>query len=395
MRDAAKPMAQEQSSNHFIYMNNAATAWPRAPGVADAVCAALNAPPASAGRATGGDTAVLGECRSRIASLLGVSTPERIILTSGATLSLNIAIHGLALNPGDRAVTSVFEHNSMLRPLAHIQDRAGIAVDIVGLDSSGFIDSQDYETALSRAPRLVALNHVSNVTGAVQNVKPLFAQARAAGAVTLLDASQSLGHMPVNAEELNADIVAFTGHKGLRGPAGTGGLYVAPSVDLEPVIVGGTGVRSDLRRQPEDMPLRLEAGTPNMPAFAGLAAALHWLEQYGADFMSREHALGQRLNQGLSHIPGVRIFSAPDQTSQFPGIVSFSIQGWSVEEAGFVLSESHGIACRTGLHCAPLIHGAVGSAPRGTVRLSVSGFNTMEHVDAAIAAVEQLASCAS
>ena len=374
-----------------IYMNNAATAWPRAPGVAQAVQDAMSDLPEHPGRAATGFEDALTACRSRLAKLFKVSDPNQIILTTCATMSLNVAIGGLQLKSGDLAVTTVTEHNSMLRPLAHAQDR-GVAVDIVGMDETGAIDRAALEQKLEQGPRLVALNHVSNVTGRIQDVGPLFALAKSAGAVTLLDVSQSLGHAPVHPQDLNVDLVAFTGHKGLRGPTGTGGLYVSPELELEPIIVGGTGVRSDLSHQPRDMPTRLEAGTPNLPAFAGLATALDWCMEHGRDCADRELELHQRLRAGLEAIDDVTVFGHGPWGS---GIVSFHIRGWSVEEAGFILHESFGIHCRTGLHCAPLIHEAIGAGPEGTIRFSLSGFSEEAHVDAAVAAVENLTVCAS
>jgi len=196
--------------------------------------------------------------------------------------------------------------------------------------------------------------------------------------------------MPVVASELNADLIAFTGHKGLRGPSGTGGLYVAPGLELEQVLVGGTGVRSDLRLHPQEMPTRLEAGTPNVPALAGLATALRWHEENNGSFCSVAQARVGQLRNGLRSIPRVRLFG--DSEVDFGiGIISFRIDGWKVEETGFVLAESFDIACRTGLHCAPLMHAALGSTPDGTVRFSPSGATSEDEVEQAIAAVRRMA----
>jgi selenocysteine lyase/cysteine desulfurase len=325
-----------------------------------------------------------------LARLLGAAAPERVVFTPGATQALNLAILGLGLRRGEHVITSVTEHNSVLRPLAHLTDRAGIQVTEIGLDEHGDVDAEGFGLALLESPRLVVLNHASNVTGRVNDVGPLFRQAKAAGAVTLLDASQSLGHWPVNAPELGADMVAFTGHKGLRGPAGTGGLYVAEPLELEPLLVGGTGVRSDLRRQPGDMPARLEAGSPNVPALAGLNAALCWLEAEGQAFAERAARLTEALRQGLREIPGVHLFDYTPAAGRL-GVVSFRVDGWEVEETGYALEQSFGIACRAGLHCAPRIHAAIGSAPLGTVRFSPSGATTEAEIAQALAAVRRLA----
>jgi len=282
------------------------------------------------------------------------------------------------------------EHNSMLRPLSRLEDMQGLRLTVIGLTPEGNLDENAFEQAIARGPRLVAINHASNVTGQVMPVAALFKQAHRAGAVTLLDASQSLGHIPVNAEALNADIIAFTGHKGLRGPAGIGGLYVRKGLELEQVIVGGTGVRSDLRLHPGEMPTRLEAGTPNMPAMAGLNAALCWIEEHGAACEAAASVRTAQLRAGLKSISGVRLFGQREGEPAI-GVVSFRILGWPVEEAGYVLTESFGIVCRTGLHCAPLIHSAIGSAPDGTLRFSPSGATTEQEIAETIDAVKRMA----
>lgn len=374
----------------MIYLNNAASAWPKAPGVAEAVLASLGSMPEHAGRTTRPGSDAAWECRAGLARMLGVEWPERIALTENATHALNLAILGLDLKEGEAVVTSVTEHNSVLRPLARLEDIRGIRLMIVGVDEHGAIDESDLDRALQQSPRLVALNHVSNVTGRVQSVSTLLARARQAGAVALLDASQSLGHLQFKADELNADLIAFTGHKGLRGPAGTGGLYVAPGIELEQVLVGGTGVRSDLRLHPPDMPMRLEAGTPNVSAQAGLAAAIHWHEEYGDAFRATEAARSEQLRAGLRAIPGVHLYGDWPGAPTI-GIVSFTIDGWDIEEAGYALAEGFGIACRTGLHCAPLIHAVIGSAPLGTIRFSPSGATTSDEIEYALEAVRRMA----
>ena len=373
-----------------IYLNNAASAWPRAPGVLEAVAETLEKQPLHPGRTVTRSTDVVAECRERLAGILGVDTPNRVVLTTSSTHSLNLAIGGMGLRSGDRVVTSVTEHNSVLRPLNHLAERAGIQVQVIGLDSSGRIDEEAFEEALGREPRLVVFNHVSNVTGRVQNMRCLFEKAKRAGASTLLDASQSLGHIPVLPEEIQADMVAFTGHKGLRGPAGTGGLYVAPHLELEQFLVGGTGVRSDLALHPQEMPMRLEAGTPNIPGLAGLAAGLRWYENEGKAFQERENFMGNLLRDRLRETPGVSLYGDTKGADRV-GITSFRIRGWEVEEVGYILSESFDITCRTGLHCAPLIHESIGSAPEGTIRFSVSGFNTEAEIGSAVNAVRKLA----
>lgn len=372
-----------------VYLNNAATAWPKAPGVAEAVAGAIDRPPIHPGRTPFGGPDPMATCRRALARLLGVPDPARIVLTSNATASLNLAILGLGLRRGDHVVTTVTEHNSVLRPLEHLRLSQGITVTYVGLTPDGALDAEAFLRALEQGAKVAAVNHGSNVTGRVNDVAELFGQARHVGAVTILDASQTMGHLPVRPLELGADVVAFTGHKGLLGPAGTGGLYVSPELELRQVVVGGTGVRSDLATHPEEMPTRLEAGTPAMPAFAGLAAALEWRESHGAEWELAARRSAEALRAGLRAIGGVSLVDDDDQAPR-TGVVSLRASGWDVEELGYVLVESFGIHCRTGLHCAPLIHEAIGTAPDGTLRLSVSGFTSEEDVLYALSALGEI-----
>ncbi|MGB7135241.1 MAG: aminotransferase class V-fold PLP-dependent enzyme [Acidobacteriaceae bacterium] len=373
-----------------IYLNNAAQGWPKAPGVPEAVLEALRQPPPSAGRAAGNSHDPAAECRNRITRLLDLPDPSRSVLTSGATHALNLAIGGLALARGATVVTTVAEHNSVLRPLFRLQDHRQIRVVLVGLDASGDLDRDDFERALRSRPVLVAITHASNVTGRVFNAGTLLRLARDAGAVTLLDASQTLGLLQVHPRELSADLVAFPGHKGLHGPSGSGALYVASHLQLQPLMVGGTGHLSHSRMHPSEMPERLEAGTPNAPALAGWAAALRWRDSFAEPFTQNSREAGRRLREGLRRVKGVHLFGdAPPADSI--GVCSFRIDGWAVDDAGMALQESFGIACRTGLHCAPLIHEALGTAGEGTIRMSVSGFNQSDEIDAALAAVAHMA----
>ena len=310
----------------MIYLNNAASAWPKAPGVIEAVAECLAGMPEHPGRSVRVEMDALQECRTRLARMLGADQPERIVLTPSATHALNLAILGVGLKPGETVVTSVAEHNSMLRPLARLEDALGLRLKLVGMAANGFLDVDAFEEALRGSPRLVALSHASNVTGLTQPVAAMFARARQAGALTLLDASQSLGHVPVNTSELNADLIAFTGHKGLRGPPGTGGLWVSPGVELEQIVVGGTGFRSDLRRHPAEMPTRLEAGTPNIPALAGLAAALRWRRNKARISCARTER-AEQMRTGLRNIPRLRLFGDSADAPAI-GIFSFRVEGW-------------------------------------------------------------------
>lgn len=384
----------------YIWLNEAASSYPKAPGVAEAMLAALDAFPSCTDRsAVGSDPVrqVLGpvveECRVRLAILLGGVDAARIILTSGATAGLNQVIWGLGvrLPHGAGIITSVCEHNAVLRPLHHLlRWRPDLWLTHIGL-RDGMPDADAFRRALADGAGLVVLMHASNVTGRVYDVAPFFAAAHAAGALTALDASQSLGHVPVLPDVLHADVVAFPGHKGLRGPIGCGGLYVRAGVEIEPLLVGGTGKFSDADYQPEELPFRLEAGTPNIPAFAGLHAALGWHATEGDACAQRGRVLGRQLRDGLRAISGITLID-DDLAVDYLPVISLTCAGRDVEEMGRRLAMQYRIISRAGLHCAPRIHAALGCAPAGTLRLSCSGFNSEDDIAVAVRAVSELAS---
>lgn len=374
------------------YLNNAAEGWPKAPGVVQAVSEALTVADGDSERDTGPGTGLVHACRLRTAALLGVGDCNRIAFTSNATHALNLAILGLNLGKDSLVVTSAAAHNSVLRPLERLRREANVRVQIVDCDATGSVLEDDYLAALRCEPQLVVLNHRSNVTGRVEDAPRLFAQAHAAGARTLLDACQSIGHLDCKADELSAEMVVFNGNKGLHGPTGIGVLYVAPGLDLHQVVVGGTGVRSDLAMHPPEMPMRLEAGTPNVAGLAGFEAALAWHAEHGAGHRSREKARAAALREGLKRIPGITLAGGEGECG---GIISIQLAGWSVAELGHCLQQSFGVTCRSGLHCAPLIHQAIGTAPEGTLRLSLSGFTTELEIEEALDAVWKVSQCTS
>jgi|WetSurMetagenome_2_1015567.scaffolds.fasta_scaffold64232_3 cysteine desulfurase / selenocysteine lyase len=371
-----------------IYMNQAASSWPKAPGVVEAVFQSLKEQPEDPDRSTSWVVNYPARCREHFARLLGVNNPNDVVLTGNATHALNLAVLGVSERIS-RVVTSVTEHNSVLRPLRHLCRRRKAVIEIVPREQSGELDTELFAQALEKEPDLVVLNHASNVTGRVLNVGPLFKRAKAAGAITLLDASQTVGQMDVRPEELNADLVAFTGHKYLLGPPGTGGLYVSPRLELDQFLVGGTGIRSNLEFHPEDMPLRLEAGTPNCAGWAGMSAALTWLDSERVNFLNKGKKNYRRLLKGLQRISGIELFDSPHPDKNL-GIVSLRLKGWRVQEAGYVLFESFNIVCRAGLHCAPLMVESLGCFPEGTLRLSLSGNNSEEEVEAVLAALQKM-----
>jgi len=306
---------------------------------------------------------------------------------------LNLALHGW-LGAGDHAVTTVAEHNSVLRPLRELIERRQISVARVSTDAVGLVDPDEIRRALRPNTRLVAVVHASNVTGAIQPVREIGEIVRAHGAAFLIDAAQTLGHLPINVDELNADFLAAPGHKGVLGPLGTGLLYIRDGrqAELQSLRQGGTGTRSQEDRQPDSMPDKFESGNLNMPSLAGLAAALEFLEREKITAIeARESDLTEHLRSGLRAIDGVTLYG-PDKPAQRVGVVSLNIRGYDPQEAAMLLDSSFGIQVRGGLHCAPLMHERLGTlAAGGTVRFSIGPFNTRADIDTAIAAVTEIA----
>lgn len=369
-----------------VYLNNAATSWPKAPQVGGTVASYVSGLPYHAGRSGFSGPDIPGECRNLLAGLLQVKDSSRIVLGPNATHALNIALHGIRWRPGATVVTTVAEHNSVLRPLHYLSKNKGISVQVVPVDKMGRVNLADWEEALTRfLPQLVVFTHASNVTGAVNDAAALTRIAKQVGAITLLDASQSLGIVPVLPDLWGVDLVAFTGHKYLLGPAGTGGLYIAPEIDLDCVWVGGTGIQSDLADMPATMPIRFEAGTPNDPAFAGLATALTWSLDNILDSGSLLNKT-EWLAAGLAELGADVIVVEPPRTP----VISFTLKNWSVEDVGELLHKSFGVVCRTGLHCAPLIHTCLGTAPTGTIRLSLSRFTREWEIEYCLKAVGEI-----
>lgn len=370
----------------MIYFNNAATSWPKAPAVAAAAAKAIEAPPGAAKRGGLEDFDVFGAVRKALCPLLGLEGAQdgRIALGPNASWALNLAIFGMELKKGDTVLTSCAEHNSVLRPLYALEKERGVRVIHVETDERGRIRADAWREAAERyAPRLAVFTHASNVTGAVNDAKRLAAAAKAAGAAVLLDASQSLGVTDVRAADWNLDMLAFTGHKYLLGPQGTGGLYVREGFSLKPHLLGGTGAHSDLDTMPEAMPLRLEAGTGNEPGFFGLLAALQWTKENPPDIAALERRMA-RLREGLREA-GARVIAPENPATP---VLSFTLDGLSTEEAGFMLNESCAIVCRTGLHCAPRIFPCLGIP--SSIRFSLSRFSTDAEVEAAIEAVRDI-----
>ena len=378
----------------MIYLDYAATSYPKAPGVAEAMSRALTEAGGNPGRSghalAVAAQAVVNDTRRRLATLLGAADPQRIVFTANTTAAINQALFGL-LRPGDRVITSSTEHNAMVRPLAALAER-GVLVEHIAARADGSIDLDELTRALKAAPtRLVAMAHASNVTGTILPAQEAAQLAHEQGALFLLDAAQTAGVLPLDLRLIAADLLALPGHKGLLGPPGTGALYVAPGVELLPLIYGGTGIRSEDERMPNELPERLEAGTLNTVGLAGLGAALSYLAEHGvAKVRAHEMELTARLLAGLGEIPGLRVHGVADPGRQV-ATVSITLAGWEAVDLAAVLDSSFGIAARAGLHCAPAAHRSLGTFPGGTLRLSAGCFTSLDDIDQAVAALEQLA----
>ena len=375
-----------------IYLDNAATSWPKPEAVYAAVDHYQRTLGAPAGRGTYAQAAeverqVLG-CRLALAELLHVSDPRRIVLTFNGTDALNLALDGL-LRPGDHVVTSVCEHNSVLRPLAALRDRRQVAVTYVPVDRAGRVDPDDIRRACTPRTRLIALVHASNVTGTIQPAEAVGQIAREAGAYFLLDAAQTLGYLPVDVQRMGVHLLAAPGHKGLLGPLGTGLLYVAEGLEaeLQPIRQGGTGTHSEEESQPRELPDRYEAGNLNVPGIVGLQAGVRHVLAAGVEAeRARQQWLMTRLLAGLHELDGVQVYGPPDAAGRV-GLVSLRWEGLSPQELASVLDAQWSIQTRAGLHCAPRMHASLGTLPEGTLRLSVGHFTTLDQIDTVLAAL--------
>ena len=386
----------------LIYLDNAATSFPKAPTVAPAMADFLTHRAVNPER-SGFDLSLetgrmVDQVRGRLDRIFNnpAADPDRSIFTTNATGALNLAIQGLC-RPGDHVVATVLEHNSVLRPLFMLRKAGIITFDLAACEAGGRLDPQAIEALIKPSTRLVIMTHASNVCGTVQPAAEVGALCRRRGVLFLLDSAQTAGLIPVDMTALQADVVAFTGHKSLLGPPGTGGLVVGPEVDIRSTRWGGTGVRSAQEEHPGEFPWRLEAGTLNTVGIAGLAAGLDWITARPMDsILDHERRLAEKFLAGCALLEKVRVHGGG---STGPGlldpdslpVISVTVAGRSPEEIGLFLDTDWNIAVRTGLHCAPLAHEALGTAPEGSVRFSFGPFNTDRDVDAALEAMEHLA----
>lgn len=376
----------------LIYLDNAATSFPKPEQVIVAVENTLRTNAANPGR--GGHELSLSagrlimECRETVARFFGIADASRVAFTANATEAINLGLFGV-LQPGDRVVTTTMEHNAVVRPL---QALAGMGVEVVRVkgNGDGQVDPESLKSACSRGTRLLVMNHCSNVTGTMQSIEELGAWCRQKGILFMVDAAQSAGVVPIDVETMKIDLLAVPGHKALMGPPGTGFLYVAPGLTLRPLIYGGTGNLSQSPRQPEEMPERLESGTLNTVGLAGLKAGIEFIENIGQEHIrSHELELHKTLVAGLKEIPGLTLFG-PIGSHNHCGAVSFTVKNYDPSQLGFLLDREYGICCRVGLHCAPEAHGTIGTLPEGTIRLSPGYFNTIEDIKKTLVAIRNI-----
>jgi len=378
----------------MIYLDNAATSFPKAPGVEEAMVTCLREAGGNPGRAShrGSRAAseLLFDARECVAALLEASHPERIIFTKNATEALNLAILGTVCD-GDTVAVSSLEHNAVMRPLRWLESSRDVRIHVLQLDANGSPGTGALDALVAARPRLLVLTAASNVTGAMPPIEDIAARCKSAGILVGIDASQACGHRPLSMQDVPADFMCFPGHKGLLGPTGTGVMYAAPGFDPQPLIRGGTGSVSESEDMPGFLPDCYDAGTANTVGLAGLRAAATFIEQQGMEAIARrENALTTRLLDGLSRLPGVRLHGPAKGADRAP-VVSMTIDSLSVADIALEL-DRRDIAIRAGLHCAPAAHRSTGTFEGGgTIRFSPGYFTTDEEIDAAITAVEEIA----
>lgn len=380
----------------ITYLDNAATSWPKPPQVIDAMrdfLTDVGANPGRSGHRRSVEAArVVFRAREAVARLLGLADPLRVIFCPNATHALNLALRGL-LRPGQHVVTTSMEHNSVMRPLRALE-REGLTLTVVPCSAEGVLDPAEVERAVRPETAMIVATHSSNVVGTILPIAELAAIARERDLLLLVDGAQSAGALPISLADLGVDLFAFTGHKALLGPMGTGGLVIGERVDLErfePLTRGGTGSRSESQLQPEFLPDKFESGTLNVVGLAGLAAGVGWILDRGVgQIRAREIELTATLLAGLGDTRGVRVYGTRDARRQL-STVSFTISGMEPGEAARRLDDEFGVAARVGLHCSPLAHQTMGTHPAGTVRFSLGSLTTEDDVARALHAVGALA----
>jgi len=379
----------------MIYLDNGATSFPKPAEVYAYMDSFYRSAGVNPGR-SGFDLCLeagtlVDETRKLLTAFFGGTDSNRLVFSYNSTDALNLAIWG-TIEPGDHVVTTHLEHNATLRPLWKLE-QDGTQVDWVDFDAQGYVDPQEIISKFKPNTKAVVMNHGSNVIGTVQDVATMGKACRAKGILLILDVSQTAGMVPVKMDELYADIVCFTGHKSLMGPMGIGGMYVREGVEIAHTRAGGTGVKSAQRSHLDEYPYRMEYGTPNLPGIAGLNAGVKWVNNLGIEAIHRhEMALWKKLRDGLAGIEGVTMYCAEDTGKPRISVLSFNIDGLEAMDTGTMLDVDNNIACRTGLHCTPMVHEHLGTDRlHGAVRFGIGAFNTEAHIEAAIAGVKDIA----
>lgn len=380
------------SKLNVIYLDNAATSWPKPSPVHEAVLTAIRDhggnPGRSGHRMSVSAGRLIQETRELIAGLFNIADPKRVIFTLNTTEALNLALKGY-LKPGEHVITTSLEHNSILRPLEVLR-KSGVQVTRIPVSLEDGIAVKDIIEAIRDNTKLIAITHASNVTGTVNPLEAIGKVAADYKIQLLVDAAQTAGVFPIDVRKMRIDMLAFAGHKSLLGPQGVGGLYINEGIELRPLKEGGTGSQSESVIQPNVMPDRYESGTPNTPGIAGLAAGIKYIISEGIPKIhSYEEKLVKHLQEGLIKIPGVSIYGPQAVTNKAP-VVSFNIKGLDPLEVAAILDQSFNIACRSGLHCAPEVCRALGALRGGTLRFSLGYFNTEQDLDLCIEAVSQI-----
>lgn len=378
----------------MIYLDNAATTWPKPEAVYQTMDRFFREWGANPGRAGHRMAAEAGrmvfEVREKVAAFLGAADSSEIIFTSNATHSINFGIHGV-VEPGDHIITSSLEHNSVFRPLKELERAGVIELTVVGLTPEGELDYAELERAIRPKTKMIVVIHGSNLTGHIFDLQTICAIAKAHHLLVMVDAAQTAGVFPIRLQELPIDLLAVPGHKSLYGPPGTGFLYVRTGTPMKAIFAGGTGSKSEEVYQPEILPDKFESGTANSVGIIGLGAGLDFLQQVGIDAV-REHELNlcQRMMEGLLQIPGVTVYGPALGQERTP-VVSFNIGQESSSEIGYILDQVFDIGVRSGLHCSPLAHQTMKTVTQGMVRASFGYFNTIQDVDQALTAIGQIA----
>lgn len=376
----------------MIYFDNAATTIRKPDCVAAAVAAALCSMGNSGRGVHGGAlcaSRTIYDTRMALAELFGAESPDRIAFTANSTQALNTAIKGV-LSPGDHVITTALEHNSVLRPLYEME-KQGVALTILPADPLGNIRYEDFEKAIRPNTKAIVTTHGSNLTGNLLDIGRIGGIAKRHGLIYIVDASQTAGVFDIDVRKMRIDILCFTGHKGLLGPQGTGGLYVREGVEVRPLLSGGSGVQTYLRQHPLQMPTVLEAGTLNGHGIAGLGAAVRYLRETGLETIrAKEQALMTGFYEAVRQIPGITVYGDFSTANRCP-IVALNVRDYDSGEVSDALSEQYGIATRPGAHCAPLMHEALGTVEQGAVRFSFSHYNTEEEINIAVSALRELA----